>query len=147
MTCLADATLAMRFRHQSHDPDDTTERSPLESHGGGEEEDIRDGPQQRDSDQSQLKKGLPPPLGPPFVDQLMCCSRMLERSVRSSVSNSSNSFSVRPEEGGKGLDAAGVETASVEWSQLARSLVTRPYLVRACRLLDVGLVISSRGLC
>src|SRR6266436_621581 len=39
---------------------------------------------------------------------------MLERSVRSSVSNSSNSFSVRPEERTKRSEVACVEAASVE---------------------------------
>ena len=56
---------------------------------------------------------------------------MLERSVRSSVSNSSNSFSVREEEGIKRLEVACVEAASVEVVIVRPVLYRQPVVVMA----------------
>jgi len=96
MTCLADATLCDEISPSIR----TTRRTlPNGPHWNPMAEVKKRTyamvPSRRDSDQSQLKKGLPPPLGPPFVDQLMMllahvgalctqlCQQFLEQLFRS----------------------------------------------------------------
>src|SRR5438094_9934824 len=72
MTCFADATLCDEISPSIRTTPTTLPNGPpLESHGGGEEDDVRDAAQQRDSDQSQLKKGLPPSLAFAFADKFV----------------------------------------------------------------------------